>query len=164
MVCYNSGPVKNDKQKDGIELVQKNKRAYFDYEILEKFEAGLVLQGPEVKSIRDGKVSIGESYARMKDGEVWVINMDIAPYSHTPAALQEPKRPRKLLLKRSELKKLAGNTREKGLTLVPLALYFKRGYAKLEIGLAKGKAKHDKRDAIRKREADREMRRRMMRT
>lgn len=164
MVCYNSGPVKDDKKNDGIQIVQKNRKAWFDYEILEKFEAGIVLNGPEVKSIRDGKVSIGESYAKLKDGEAWVINLDIAPYSHTPAALQEPKRPRKLLLKRSELKKLQGNTREKGLTLVPLALYFKRGFAKLEIGLAKGKAKHDKRDAIRKREADREIRKRMMKT
>lgn len=144
---------------EGVKIVQKNRKAHFNYEILEKYEAGIVLQGPEVKSIREGHVSIQEAYAKERSGELWVINMDVQPYSHTPVALQEPKRARKLLLKRREIEKILGQTRERGLTLVPLALYFKDGFAKLEIGVARGRKKHDKRDAIRKRESDRELRR-----
>ena len=151
------------KDEDGIKIVQKNKKAFFNYEIVEKFEAGIVLTGPEVKSIRNGKVSISESYARIRQDEVWIVNMDITAYSHTPAEQQEPKRPRKLLLKKREILKLIAKTQKKGLTLVPLKLYFKRGYAKVEVGLGRGKAEHDKRASIKKREADREIRQRMMR-
>ena len=151
------------KEKSGILLVQRNKKAWFDYEILEKFEAGMVLLGSEVKSIRDGKVSIHESYAKVRAGEVWVINLDISPYAHAGPLGHEPKRPRKLLLKTSEIQKIQGKTQEKGLTLIPLSLYFKEGYAKLELGLGRGKAKYDKRATMKKREADREMRKRMMR-
>ncbi len=154
-------PAKNDGES--IKIVQKNRKAYFNYEILDKYEAGLVLEGPEVKSIREGHVSIQESYAKMRGTELWVINMDVQPYSHTPTALQEPKRARKLLLKRREIEKISTQTREKGLTVVPLTLYFKSGFAKLEIGVARGRAKHDKRDVIRKREADRELRKHRMR-
>src|SRR5678810_363364 len=124
-----------------------------NYEIVEKMEAGIVLQGSEVKSIRNGKVAIHEAYARVKNGEVWVIGMDISLY---------PRAVRKLLLHRQEIKRLIGKTREKGLTLVPLALYFKNGLAKLQIGLARGKKQYDKREAIKNREADRDLRRRMM--
>ncbi len=151
------------KDEDGIKIVQKNKKAFFNYEIVEKVEAGIVLTGPEVKSIRDGRVSISESYARVRSGEVWIVNMDITAYSHTPAELQEPKRQRKLLLKKREIRKLVGKAQQKGLTLVPLKLYFKRGYAKIELGLGRGKATHDKRASIKKREADREARQRTMR-
>ena len=151
------------KDKGGIKLVQKNRKAYFNYEILEKLEAGMVLLGSEVKSIRDGKVSIHESYAKVRSNEVWVINMDISPYAHAGPLGHEPKRPRKLLLGKSEIHRLLSKTQEKGLTLIPLSLYFKGGYAKLELGLGRGKAKYDKRATIKKREADREMRKRMMR-
>lgn len=147
-----------------VKIVQRNKKAFFNYEITEKLEAGLVLKGSEVKSIRDGKVSIHEAYARVKGAEVWLVGMDISQYPQAgPYNNHEPRRPRKLLLHRHEIRRLIGKTREKGLTLVPLALYFKDGYAKLEIGLARGKVKYDKRQSIKKREADREMRRRMMR-
>jgi SsrA-binding protein len=147
-----------------VKVVQRNKKAYFNYEITEKLEAGLVLRGSEVKSIRDGRVSIHEAYARVKDREVWIVGMDISTYPQAgPFNNHEPRRPRKLLLHRREINRLLGKTREKGLTLVPLSLYFKDGRAKLEIGLARGKAKYDKRDVMKQREADREIRRRMMR-
>ncbi len=147
-----------------VKIVQRNKKAYFNYEIVEKLEAGIVLKGSEVKSIRDGKVAIHDAYARVKGGEAWVIGMDISLYPQAgPHNNHEPRRPRKLLLHRREIRRLVSKTREKGLTLVPLALYFKDGLAKLEIGLARGKVKYDKRQTIKKREADREIRRRMMR-
>ncbi len=151
-------------EKEKVKIVQRNKRAYFNYEIAEKVEAGLVLKGSEVKSIRDGKVSIGEAYARVKNGELWVVGMDIAQYPQAgPYNNHEPRRPRKLLLHRAEIRKLSGKVAERGLTLVPLALYFKDGFAKLEIGLARGKRQYDKRRTIRDREAQREIRRRMLR-
>lgn len=146
-----------------VKLIQRNKKAFFNYEILERLEAGLVLTGSEVKSIRDGKVSIQEAYAKVRDGEVWVVGMDISPYPQAgPYHNHEPRRPRKLLLHRREIQRLIGKTQEKGLTLIPLALYFKGGYAKLEIGLARGKKQYDKRQAIREREAKRALQRRMM--
>jgi SsrA-binding protein len=151
-------------EKEKVKIVQRNKRAYFNYEITEKYEAGLVLKGSEVKSIRDGKVSIGEAYARVKGGELWVVGMDIAQYPQAgPYNNHEPRRARKLLLHRREIRKLAGKIAERGLTVVPLALYFKDGFAKLEIGLARGKRQYDKRRSIKDREAQREIRRRMMR-
>jgi SsrA-binding protein len=151
------------EEAKNVKLVQRNKKAFFNYEIGEKYEAGIVLKGSEVKSIRDGKVSIAEAYARLKGGELWVVGMDIAIYPQAgPYNNHEPRRPRKLLLHRHEIRKLAGKTQERGLTLVPLALYFKDGLAKLEIGLARGKKQHDKRHAIKAREVDREIRRRMM--
>lgn len=146
-----------------VKLVQRNKKAFFNYEILERLEAGLVLTGSEVKSIRDGKVSIQEAYAKVREGEVWVVGMDISPYPQAgPYHNHDPRRPRKLLLHRREIQRLIGKTQEKGLTLIPLALYFKDGYAKLEIGLARGKKQYDKRQAIREREAKRALQRRMM--
>ncbi|MBI2933702.1 MAG: SsrA-binding protein SmpB [Planctomycetes bacterium] len=148
---------------DAVKIVQKNRKAFFDYEISDRFEAGLVLTGPEVKSIRDGNVSIHEAYARLTNGEAWVVNMEIGHYANAGPFQHEPKRPRKLLLKKRELQKLAGKLSERGLTLIPLALYFKKGFAKLELGVARGKRKYDKREVIRKREVERDLRRRMSR-
>lgn len=150
------------EKTDGRKLVASNPRARFSYELLEKFEAGLVLTGSEVKSVRDGKVSIQEGYARSKEGEFYVFNIDIAPYKFAGPLAHEPKRPRKLLLRRSEMARILGKTRQKGLTLVPTSLYFRNGYAKLEIALARGRQKFDKRDVIKKREVERDLRRRMM--
>jgi SsrA-binding protein len=154
---------KDEKKKKGVRMVAKNRRARFDFELMERFEAGLVLVGSEVKSVRQGRVSIAEAYARAREREFFVYNMDIAPYEHTAQHLQhDRRRPRKLLLKREEIRKLLGKTRERGLTLVPTALYFTRGHAKLEIALARGRLKQDKRQVIRKRESDRELRKRTM--
>ena len=154
--------VKRD-EPDGVKLVQRNKRAWHNYEILERMEAGLVLKGSEVKSIRDGKVSIQEAYARVRGNSAWVVGMDISLYPQAGPLNHDPRRPRKLLLHRRELRKLEGHTQQRGLTVVPLSLYFKDGRAKLEIGLAKGRVKHDKRQAMKKKEAEREMRRRQTR-
>jgi SsrA-binding protein len=152
-----------EKDKSAIKIIQRNKKAFFNYEIVEKMEAGLVLQGSEVKSIRDGKVTIHDAYARVKNGEVWVIGMDVALYPQAgPYNNHIPRQARKLLLHKREIRRLIGKTKEKGLTLVPLALYFKDGIAKLEIGLARGKKQYDKRHAIKEREAKRDLRRRMM--
>jgi SsrA-binding protein len=146
-----------------IKIVQRNKKAFFDYEIIDKLEAGLVLAGSEVKSIRDGKVSVREAFARIKNGEAWLIGMDISTYPQAgPYNNHEPRRTRKLLLHRREIRRLVSKIREKGLTLVPLSLYFKDGLAKVEIGLGRGKAKYDKREAIQNREAKRDLRRRAM--
>ena len=152
-----------EKKESNVKIVQKNRKAWFNYEILEKVEAGIVLTGSEVKSIRAGHVSIHESYARITKEEPWVVNMDIAPYAQAGPFNHEPKRKRKLLLKKTEIRRLIGKTAERGLTLVPLTLYFKDGFAKLEIGLARGKRQFDKRDAIKKRDVSRDLRRRAMR-
>ena len=154
-----------DKEKDNpaVKVVQRNKKAFFNYEIVEKMEAGIVLRGSEVKSILDGKVTIHDAHARIKNGEVWVIGMDVSLYPQAgPFNNHTPGQARKLLLHRQEIRRLIGKTREKGLTLVPLALYFKDGLAKLEIGLARGKKQYDKRRSIKDREAKRDLRRRMM--
>lgn len=154
---------KEKDKKDDFQYVARNKKAFFNYEIVEKMEAGIVLQGSEVKSIRNGKVAIHEAYARVKNGEVWVIGMDVSLYPQAgPHNNHEPRAMRKLLLHKQEIKRLIGKTKEKGLTLVPLALYFKNGLAKLQIGLARGKKQYDKRETIKNREADRDLRRRMM--
>ncbi len=154
--------MKADKSEP-IKLIQKNRKAWFKYEILERLEAGMVLLGSEVKSIREGHVSIQEAYARIKkDGQAWVINMEIAHYAQAGPLNHEPKRARKLLMNRAELNRLGGKLRERGLTLVPLSLYFKGGFAKLEVGLAKGKNIYDKRETIKRRDNDRELRRRSM--
>jgi len=152
-----------EKDKDDFKYVARNKKAFFNYEIVEKFEAGIVLQGSEVKSIRDGKVAIHEAYARVKNGEVWVIGMDVSLYPQAgPYNNHVPRAVRKLLLHRREINRLFGKTREMGLTLVALALYFKNGLAKLQIGLARGKKQYDKREAIKNREAARDLHRRSM--
>jgi SsrA-binding protein len=136
-----------------------NKKASHSYFIEEKLEAGLVLQGTEVKSLREGRANLKESYARIKDGEVFLYQCHISPYSHGNRQNHDPIRPRKLLLHKREIKKLFGKVAERGYTLVPVALYFSHGKAKLEIGLGKGKKLHDKRHALKERTDKREMER-----
>ena len=140
-----------------IKLVARNRKAYFDFTIDDLFEAGLVLRGTEVKSLRLGKANIEDAYARFRDGEVFLLNAHISPYPHAAGENHEPTRPRKVLLHQRELKRLLGKLTEQGYTLIPLKLYFKDQYAKVELGLAKGKKKYDKREAIRRREEQREM-------
>ncbi|MFA6047233.1 MAG: SsrA-binding protein SmpB [Parcubacteria group bacterium] len=139
-----------------------NKRAHFDYEILEKYEAGLVLAGHEVKSIKTGHVSLKESFVTIHGEELYLTNAHIPPYKHAgKIADYDPTRPRKLLLKKSEIKHLIGQARTKGLTLVPIRMYTKRRLLKLEFGLGKGKKEYDKRNKIKKREDEKGMRRMM---
>ena len=138
--------------------VAENRKAFHDYHLLETFEAGLVLLGTEVKAIREGRVNLRDSYARIENGEVWMMNVHISPYSHRGSAEHAEMRQRKLLLHRDEIRKMVGRVAEKGLTLVPLELYFKNGRVKALVGLAKGKQAHDKRETIRRREVDRETR------
>jgi len=138
---------------DKYKVVAENRRARFDYAIDEKFEAGLALQGTEVKALRAGAASIAESYAGIRDGEVWLINSSITEYSHGNRLNHEPRRPRKLLLHAREIAKLFGAVERKGMTLVPLTIYFNRqGRAKVELALAKGRQAHDKRQSIRDRD------------
>ncbi len=141
----------------GDRTIATNRRARHEYEILETVEAGLVLRGTEVKSLRAGEVTFKDSYATMRNGEAWLLGCHIAPYSHGTDANHDPERDRKLLLHRREIARLTGRTAERGLTIVPLRLYFKKGRAKLELGLARGKKLHDKRSALREREVRREM-------
>ena len=138
--------------------IAENRKAFHDYHILETHEAGLVLMGTEVKSIREGRVNLRDSFARAEGGEVFVYNIHIQPYSHRGYADHDPIRRRKLLLHEHEIRKLTGKVVEKGMTLVPLRLYFKNGRVKVALGLAKGKQAHDKREAIKRRETDRETR------
>src|SRR6266540_4811947 len=144
-------------QADSDRAIATNRRARHEYEILETLEAGLVLRGTEVKSLRAGLVNFKDSYATVRNGEVWFLGCHIRPYSHGTDANHDPERDRKLLLHDREIKRLAGKIAERGLTLVPLKLYFKSGRAKLEIGLGRGKKLHDKRSALREREVRREM-------
>lgn len=138
---------------DKAKSVAENRRARFDYHVEERFEAGLALQGTEVKALRAGEASIAESYAEVRDGEVWLINANIPEYSHGNRLNHEPRRPRKLLLHGREINKLFGATERKGMTLVPLSVYFNRqGRAKVELALAKGKQAHDKRATIKERD------------
>ena len=134
----------------------KNRQAFHHFEILETWEAGIVLVGTEVKSIREGKANLRDAYAALKEGELWLMNLFFSPYSHGNRENHEERRTRKLLLNRAELAKLTGQTVEKGLTIVPLKLYFKNGRVKVEIGLARGKKLYDKREASMKRTVDRE--------
>lgn len=138
--------------------IAENRKAFHDYHILETFEAGIVLQGTEVKAIREGSVNLRDSFARVESGEIWVHNVHISPYSHRGYADHEPTRPRKLLLHRQEIRKLIGRTVERGMTLVPTRMYFRNGHVKVALGLAKGKQTRDKRETIKRREADRETR------
>jgi SsrA-binding protein len=135
-----------------------NRQAFHNYDIIEKFEAGMVLTGTEIKSARDGRVNLKDAYGLVKAGEVWLLNCHISPYSHGNYANHEPLRTRKLLLKRSEINRLIGRTTEKGLTLVPLRLYLKAGRLKCELALAKGRKVHDKREVSRQKTIDKETR------
>src|SRR5476649_2075894 len=136
----------------------ENRKAYHDYHLLESLEAGIALLGTEVKAIREGRVNLRDSFARVEGREVFIYNVHISPYSHRGYADHEPLRRRKLLLHKSEIRKLIGKTVEKGMTLVPTRLYFKDGRVKVAVSLAKGKQDYDKRETIKKREADRETR------
>ncbi|MBI2222276.1 MAG: SsrA-binding protein SmpB [Acidobacteria bacterium] len=138
--------------------IADNRKAFHDYHIVETFEAGVALLGTEVKAIREGRVNLRDSYGRAEGGEIWIYNVHISPYSHRGYADHEPTRRRKLLLHADEIRKLIGKTTERGMTLVPTKMYFKRGRVKVAIGLAKGKKAHDKRETIRRREAERETR------
>ena len=139
--------------------VATNRQASHRYHLLERWECGIVLQGTEVKALRDGKAQIKDGYASVRDGEVWLHNVHIPPYGPASRENHEPERPRKLLLHRREIDRLIGKTREKGLTLVPTRLYFREGRAKAEVALAKGKDVGDKRQTIKEREMKREMER-----
>ena len=133
-----------------------NRQAFHNYEIIEKFEAGLVLTGTEIKSAREGRVNLKDAYGIVKTGEIWLLNCHINPYSHGNYANHEPLRTRKLLLRRAEINRLIGRTTERGLTLVPLRMYLKNGMLKCELALAKGRKVHDKRDVERRKTIDKE--------
>jgi len=148
------------QDRPGQKTVVSNRRALHDYEILERFETGIVLTGSEVKSLRGGRGSLAEAYARVRDGEVWLEGMHIPPYEQAmDKRSYEPVRPRKLLLHRGEIQRLVGKTAERGLALVPLRVYFSHGLAKLELGLARGRRQFEKRQAIAEREHRREIER-----
>jgi len=144
---------------DNIIEIIRNKKARFEYEILDTFEAGVVLRGTEVKSIRQKKVNIQESYARIKDGEVYIVGMNVSAYEMGNRFNHDPLRERKLLLHKHEIKKLIGKLNEKGYTLVPLRMYIKNGKVKIELGLGKGKAVYDKKKTIQDRDMKRDMQR-----
>jgi len=138
--------------------IAENRKAFHDFHLLETFEAGIALLGTEVKAIREGRVNLRDSFARVEGGEVFLYNVNISPYSHRGYATHEPLRRRKLLLHREEIRKLIGKTVERGMTLVPVRLYFKGGRVKVAVSLAKGKKEYDKRETIKRREVDRETR------
>jgi SsrA-binding protein len=138
-------------------VVCRNKKASFDYFIEERYEAGMVLLGPEVKSLREGRANLVDSYARLKKGGVYLHNMHISPYPHAHYMEIDPARTRKLLMHKREIKRLIGKTEERGYSLIPLKVYFKSGWVKVELGLAKGKRKVDKRRAIKEKDLKREM-------
>jgi SsrA-binding protein len=141
-------------------VVATNRKAFHDYFIEERYEAGIMLQGTEVKSLREGRVNLQDSYASVRGSEVYLHQCHISPYSHGNMMNHDPTRVRKLLLHKAEIHKLLGKTQQKGLTLIPLRIYFsKRGYAKIELGLAKGKKLYDRRETIKTREAGREVQR-----
>jgi SsrA-binding protein len=149
-------PAKSE-ESEPIESIARNRRARHEYELLESWEAGLVLQGSEVKSLRAGQANLNDAFGIVREGEVFLINLHIAPYSHGGNYNHEPTRTRKLLLHRREIRRLIGSVERKGLTLVPLELYFRRGQAKVRIALGRGKQAHDKRADLKKRDAEREI-------
>jgi SsrA-binding protein len=148
-------------EAEGIQVICRNRRATHQYEILDAIECGLVLTGTEVKSLRDGHASLEDAYAKLEGGELWLIGSDIPEYAMGNRMNHKPKRPRKLLLHRSEIDKFAGKASQRGFTLVPLQLYFKEGRAKVELAVGRGKQLHDKREAQKKAEAQREISRAM---
>jgi SsrA-binding protein len=139
-----------------VKEIAVNRQAFHNYDILEKFEAGLVLTGTEIKSARDGRVNLKDAYGLVKAGEVWLLNCHISPYSHGTYANHDPERTRKLLLKKSEINRLIGRTTERGLTLVPLRFYLKDGRLKCELALAKGRKVHDKREVSKRKTIEKE--------
>ena len=154
-------PHKSQNDDDGIKIVCRNRRALHNYEIIDSLECGVVLCGTEVKSLRDGYANLEDAYAKIDDNEVWLIGSEIPEYNMGNRLNHKPKRPRKLLLHRREIGRFAGKATQKGFTLVPLRLYFKEGRAKVELAVARGKQVHDKREAKKKQDAQREMRRAM---
>jgi SsrA-binding protein len=159
MSAKNAKKSKSDEgQKASTQPIADNRKAFHDYHILETFEAGIALLGTEVKGIREGQANLRDSFARVDGGEVWLFNVHINPYSHRGYVDHDPKRKRRLLLHKHEIRKLIGKTVERGLTLVPTKMYFKNGKVKVALALAKGKDVHDKRETLRRREVDRETR------
>ena len=155
-----AGPKKRVTKDHANRLVAQNRRARHDYDIVDTYEAGIVLQGSEVKSLREGKAQLREAYARVKDGEMWLYQLHIPPYANAGVAFaHNPERERKLLLHRKQIHELGERTSREGLTLVPLSIYFKEGKAKLELALARGRKRYDKRQAIARRDADLDARR-----
>jgi SsrA-binding protein len=158
-LCKIEGVAKVSKRRANAGDVATNRPASYRYNLLERFECGIVLTGTEVKSVREGQVQLKDSYAAVRDGEVWLYDMYIAPYGPAARDNHDPERPRKLLLHRDEIDRLVGKTRERGLTLVPTRVYFRGSRAKVEIALARGKDVYDKRESIRTREMAREVQR-----
>ena len=150
--------IERTEREQAQSSIAENRKASHDFHLLETFEAGLVLLGTEVKAIREGRVNLRDSFARVEGTEVYLYNVNISPYSHRGYADHEPLRRRKLLLNRDEIRKLVGKTVEKGMTLVPVRMYFKNGRVKVAVSLAKGKKDYDKRETIKRREVDRETR------
>ncbi len=149
------------QNKGGIKIAAQNKKAYHDYFVDEKFEAGIELFGTEVKSIRQGTVNLKDCYCDVKNGELWVVGMHISPYEHGNIFNRDPLRKRRLLMHKREIMRLSGQVAQKGMSLIPLSLYFKNSRVKVELGLCRGKKLYDKRDSIAKHDADREIERRM---
>ena len=147
----------------GRRVISRNRKARHEYEVLETLEAGLVLKGPEVKSVRAGRVAFKDAFARLEGGEVWLHNLRIGPYDPATHWNTDPERPRKLLLRRAEIRRFIGRVEEKGLTLIPLDLYLRRGYAKLTLAVARGRRLYDKREKLRRRTQEREAQRAMRR-
>lgn len=147
--------------RDGKQIVATNRKARHEYDILETFEAGLVLKGPEVKSLREGKVGFQDAFGRVERGEVWLYSLHISPYEQANRYNQDPLRPRKLLLNKREIRNLVGSVEEKGLTLVPLKIYFRRGYAKVTLAVAKGRKLYDKREKLKRKTQEKEAERAM---
>jgi SsrA-binding protein len=150
-----------EKAKDNERLIAENRKARFEYFVLDSLECGIILQGSEVKSLRQGKCSIEEAYGRIKDGDVYLINCDIQEYTFANQLNHLPKRPRKLLLHKREVAKFAAKANDRGLTLVPLRMYFKEGKAKVLLAVCRGKRQHDKREAVKKASAQRDIQRAM---
>jgi len=146
-----------------MKIVCQNRKAYHDYDIIETYEAGIVLTGTEVKSLREGRANLKDSYVIIKEAEAWLLNCHISPYSHGNIMNHDPVRTRKLLFHKKEIQRLMGQIAKKGYTLIPLKIYFKGSWAKVEVALARGKRKYEKRDRIREREAQREIDRAMKR-
>lgn len=153
-----AAPAKQDDERD---VIARNKRARHDYHILDTWEAGIVLTGTEVKSLRNGKATLGDAFGLVKNGEVFLLNLHIAPYEQGNVFNHDPTRTRKLLLHRREIEKMIGAVERQGLTLVPLELYFRRGVAKVSMALGKGKKQHDKREDIKRRDDERDIQRAM---
>jgi SsrA-binding protein len=147
--------------EEGKKVVATNRKARHEYEVLDTFEAGLVLKGPEVKSLREGKVGFQDAFARVEGGEVWLHSLHISPYEQANRFNEDPLRPRKLLLHRQEILRLIGKVEEKGLTLIPLSIYFRRGYAKVTLALARGRKTYDKREKLKRKTQEDEARRAM---